>query len=298
MDWNNDGILDLVFGEREGHLNLYTGNGDGTLHFIGHIFDDSDAEIMTGFNSSPFLVDWNEDGKLDLLLTGYLTETVSGGIVRVYPCSGDNPDSPVFDSDYIDYTGFYNLWRTTAHPYDLDRDGDKDLVLGYEMGNVYFASNTGTNEDPQFTSYVDLQCDAGSMNVYTTFPGGGRARENVFDYNSDGIPDVLAGCSSGWIYVFLGYELGIGDVSASDGMSLSILESPSRGIFAFELVLPDGGLADITVWDLCGRTIETMHGLEGGPGVLDLSASPSGAYLVTATSCGETVSTRLVKLGS
>ena len=40
MDFNDDGVLDLVLGERYGQYFFYTGNGDGTLHFAGHPWDD------------------------------------------------------------------------------------------------------------------------------------------------------------------------------------------------------------------------------------------------------------------
>jgi hypothetical protein len=296
VDWNNDGELDLVFGEREGHLNLYTGNGDGTLHFVGHIFDDSGIEIMTNYNSSPWLVDWNEDGSLDLLMTGYLTETTTGGVVRVYPGTGDDPDSPVFDDGYLDYTPFYNMWRTTAQTFDLDGDGDKDLVLGYEMGEVFFAPNTGSDENPQFSTYSVIQCDGGPINVYTNFQGGGRARENVFDYNSDGIPDLIVGCSNGWVYVFLGYQTGIEGGSASGALGIDILGNPTTGVFALELSAPEGATADLVVRDASGRTVAGIDGASPGTVQLDISGSPAGAYFVTATSGGSVISARLVKI--
>ncbi|HRY61028.1 MAG TPA: T9SS type A sorting domain-containing protein, partial [Candidatus Fermentibacter sp.] len=197
---------------------------------------------------------------------------------------------------YIDYTGFYSLWRTTAQPFDLDGDGDKDLVLGYEMGDVFFAENTGTNEAPEFTGYVPLQCASGAMNVYTTFPGGGRARENVFDYNSDGVPDILSGCSNGWIYVFLGSLTGIGGDEPDAGLSIGILETPSAGVFPYELTAPGGGVAAIRVLDLSGRTVILLEGAAAGQGTLDLTGCPTGAYLVTAETDGGIATARLVKL--
>jgi hypothetical protein len=206
VDYNDDGVLDLVFGERDGYLNLYSGNGDGTLHFEGNIYDFTGNEIKTNHNSSPYLEDWNEDGYLDLILGGYMRESTTAGILHVYLNTGNDPDTPVFPPLYLDYTDFYDRWRTTHQPFDLDDDGDKDLVLGYEMGEVFYAENIGTSEDPQFSSYAVLNTDGGPMNVYTNYQGGGRARENVFDYNNDGVPDILVGCNDGWIYVFLGYE--------------------------------------------------------------------------------------------
>lgn len=299
MDWNNDGLPDLIFGERNGNIRLYQRNSGGTLHFTGNIYDDQGYEIKSNYNSSPWLVDWNEDGKLDLLFAGYTTESTSGGFIRVYPNVGDDPDSPVFSASYLDYTSFYNKWRTTAQTFDLNGDGRKDLILGYEMGEVYFAPNIGTNQDPQFSSYSVLQSAGGPMNVYTTFSGGGRARPHVADYNSDGIPDVLVGCNSGWIYVFLGNTTGIGERSSGvdGGLSLSLLESPASGVVPFSLRLPAGVAARVSVYDLSGRRVLSISEFSGGEGLLDLRESPPGIYIVTAESGGATTRARLTLLG-
>ena len=297
MDWNNDGTPDLLFGERSGNLRIYTGNGDGTLHFVGNVFDDQGIEIKTNFNSSPHLVDWNEDGKPDLLLAGYLTETTSGGILRVYPNVGDDPDSPVFSATYIDHTSLYNKWRTTAETFDLNADGKKDLILGYEMGEVFFAPNTGTDADPQFSGYAVLQCAAGPINVYTNFSGGGRAREHVCDYNADGVADLMVGCNSGWIYVFTGNTQGIGTGAVSvGGFSISILQSPCVGNVPYRLGLPGGLAADIAVFDISGRRVAHVPEAFAGDGFLDLADHPAGVYIVTASHAGERVTTKLTLL--
>lgn len=294
MDWNNDGIPDLIHGERNGNLRIYTGNGDGTLHFVGNVFDDQGIEIKTNFNSSPHLVDWNEDGRLDLLLTGYITETTNGGILRVYPSVGDEPDSPVFSAAYLDYTGFYNKWRTTAETFDLNADGRKDLILGYEMGEVYFAPNTGTNADPQFSGYEVMQCAAGPVNVYTNFSGGGRAREHVCDYNADGVPDLMVGCNSGWIYVFLGNTQGIETGAVQIGeFSISILQSPCPGNVPYRLELPGGLAASVEVYDISGRRVAYVPQAFGGDGVLPLGNHPAGVYIVTASHANERVTAKL-----
>lgn len=287
MDWNNDGVPDLIFGEREGHIRIYTGNGDGTLHFRGYLHDSQGDPIKCNYNSSPWLVDWNGNGKLDLLFAGYETESTYGGFLRVYPNTGDDPDSLVFSPDFIDYSGFYNRWRTTAQTFDLNGDGRKDLILGYEMGEVYFAPNTGTNENPQFSSYDVLQCDAGPINVYTNFSGGGRARPHVFDYNSDGIPDLLVGCNNGWIYVFLGHAVGIEGEHGNHGaaLSLTVLRSPARGFVPYEITLPEGMNAKLTVYDIAGRPAREFFDISGGSGVMNLQGMPTGVYILTAE-CG------------
>jgi len=297
VDYNNDGDLDLIMGERSGNLRLYSGNGDGTLHFEGNIWDDMGEEIRTLYNSSPYLADWDEDGYLDLILCGYNVESTTAGILRVYPNTQDYPDSLMFDADYLDYTSFYNKWRTTQQPFDLDRDGDKDLVLGYEMGDVFFAENIGTNENPQFTSYSVLDTDGGPMNVYTNYQGGGRARENVVDYNSDGVPDILVGCNSGWIYVFLGYDgTGIGEETSTDPaatISLVVAGSPTSGVFFLTVDAPEGSQVKVELYDAAGR-VTLRRTLQAGIHPLDISEVPAGIYLVSARRDGEVATSRVV----
>jgi hypothetical protein len=60
----------------------------------------SPINVGVGGNASPFLVDWNGDGKQDLLLGQY-----DGGKVRYYENIGENFD-PVFgDFDYLQADG-------------------------------------------------------------------------------------------------------------------------------------------------------------------------------------------------
>ena len=173
MDFNDDGILDLVLGERNGYYNFYT--GDGTLHFIGRPFDTAGDSIERNYNSSGYQDDWNEDGYIDFIAGGYDVETTNGGIFHVHLNTGDDITSPVWESSVIDLTSSVcNKWRIAHQTYDLDGDGDKDLVLGYEMGNVWFAENSGTNSNPAFSGYTQLVCDGGDINVYTNYSGGGR----------------------------------------------------------------------------------------------------------------------------
>jgi hypothetical protein len=301
VDFNNDGILDFILGERNGQYFFYTGNGDGTLHFIGHPYDDEYNLISRVYNSAGHLADWNSDGKLDFIAGGYNTESGTAGKLEVHLNLSSNPDSMLWDADVINLSTFYNKWRTTHEFTDLDNDGLRDLILGYEMGEVFFASNNGTSANPQFSSYAVLQTDGGPMNVYTNYPGGGRARENVFDYNSDGVPDLLVGCNSGWIYLFIGYYVGVeeGAVLPLDSFGLTLSGVPTTGTFTANITAPENAPVAINVYDASGRQITSRSAMcTGGSGILtmDLSSSPVGMYLVTATLAGETRTAKLIRI--
>ena len=303
MDFNNDGILDLILGERDGYYNFYTGNGDGTLHALALPEDNLGNPINRNYNSAGYLDDWNEDGYIDFIAGGYDTETTSGGLLQVYLNTGDDITSPVWDATVIDLTSTVcNKWRITHQTYDLDGDGDKDLVLGYEMGNVWFAENTGTNSNPAFNGYVQLTCDGGDINVYTTYTGGGRARENVADYNGDYVPDVLVGCNSGWIYMFEGYGTAIEEetfATIASEFSMTLSEVPTTGLFSVNLTLPSASQASVNVFDATGRLINSSNSyIQSGFGSLqmNITESPAGMYMVSATIEGVTETARLIKI--
>lgn len=302
MDFNNDGILDFLLGERNGYYNFYTGNGDGTLHFIGYPWDNAGNPIDRNFNSAGYLDDWNEDGYIDFIAGGYDTETTNGGILEVYLNTGDDITSPVWDAAVIDLTASVcNKWRVTHQMFDLDADGDKDMILGYEMGNVWFAENIGTNANPQFSGYVQLTCDGGNIDVYANYSGGGRARENVCDYNFDGVPDILVGCNNGWVYCFEGYYTGTAAETSSGVSSFSMTLSgvPTSGVFSVNLNLPSPSEVSVDVFDASGRIIasENAYCNSSSSSIgFDITGSPAGMYVVKADIEGVVKTARLVKV--
>lgn len=301
MDFNNDGVLDFILGERNGYYNFYTGNGDGTLHAIGYPWDNAGNPIDRNYNSAGFLDDWNEDGYIDFIAGGYDTETTSGGILEVYLNTGDDITSPVWDSSSIDLTASVcNLWRLTHETFDLDGDGDKDMVLGYEMGNVWFAENIGTNSNPQFSGYVQLTCDGGDINVYTTYSGGGRARENVCDYNADGVPDLLVGCSNGWVYFFEGYFTGTAEEYSSPAapFGVHLSQTPTTGVFTVDLTLPSASAVRVRIFDGYGRVVDSADEYCSSSASLtfDITSHPAGMYAVSVETGGHNETVRLVKI--
>src|ERR1019366_2967774 len=101
-DFNNDGYLDLVLtGSTNNYFTgeisrIYRNNGDGTFTDIG-------AGLPGVYGGAVAWGDFDNDGRLDLLLTGTTNGTASGAISRIYHNNGDGTfsNSVTFPGVYL-----------------------------------------------------------------------------------------------------------------------------------------------------------------------------------------------------
>ncbi|MEN6535261.1 MAG: VCBS repeat-containing protein, partial [Bryobacteraceae bacterium] len=95
---------------------------------------------------------------------------------------------------------------------DWDGDGALDIVAGNSEGRILFFRNLGSNRLPAMAPSVALRAGGREIHMQPGYKGDiqgpGEARwgyisPNVFDWNGDGLPDILASDSTSRHYVFL-----------------------------------------------------------------------------------------------
>ena len=102
---------------------------------------------------------------------------------------------------------------TTPTVIDWDGDGLLDILGGNSEGLIVFHKNTGSNKNPAFTQsgYVYL-ADGRLLHVEAGYSGSvqglqeahwGYISPNVFDWNHDGLPDIVVGDITGDYSVYL-----------------------------------------------------------------------------------------------
>ena len=203
FDWNQDGKQDLVLGLADGTIEVLLNEntaaeprfGTPTLVQVGPPGGQTTCDV--GDRATFALVDWNNDGRTDLVLGG-----LDGKVhVLLNEAAAGVPD---FRSDTIVLDGANPLsvssGRASVAVVDLNDDGRKDLVLGNTEGQLVYFANIGTDASPQFNGSQLLQAEGTVIDL----SGIPRSRPFVADVNGDGAPDLLVGALDGLVRQYLG----------------------------------------------------------------------------------------------
>ncbi len=200
-DYDNDGDLDLVVTGNTiiglGRITkIYTNNGSGAL---------SDSGIsLTGVQySSVAWGDYDNDGDLDLVISGLSGITSTTGITKLYENTGEGNFS---EDTSITLT---NLGYSAVAWADYDNDGGLDLIT----------SGLDSSNNPVTTLYTNQA--NGSFISSTPFVNVSRSSLAWADIDKDGDLDLLiSGFNSSFNPVTTLYENGENNVFSGSGESL------------------------------------------------------------------------------
>ncbi len=77
---------------------------------------------------------------------------------------------------------------------DWNSDGKKDIIAGNMNGNLRVYLNEGSDESPLFKSFTHVRIKD------RIFDLGSRSAPRIFDWDGDGLQDILTGEMNGYIY--------------------------------------------------------------------------------------------------
>ena len=208
VQWDDDGRKDLLVGAADGTVRIYRNVGsDADPLFDAGAFVQAGVaqpeDIDVGFRATPIWVDWNLDGRHDLLIGAV------DGRLRLYLDTATTGDPQfaaalVIQADNADLVVFGN--RSSPEYADCDDDGRRDLLVGNTEGQLLLYSNLGSDADPVFSGYTEVVADGLAIDL----PGDARSRPSVCDWTDSGRLDVLVGAADGLVYFFAGQEDVIG----------------------------------------------------------------------------------------
>lgn len=153
IDWDGDGKPDILVGDGGGYLTLFLNEGSSVTPMFGAgkrlQAGGKDLDAGGRGNASPVVVDWNEDGRKDLLIGR------SNGEIALFLNEGTN-ENPVFGKMIVLNNGKLDVGsRASPDMADWNGDGKKDLIVGNGDGEILIFLNIGTNQDPRFANTGD-----------------------------------------------------------------------------------------------------------------------------------------------
>jgi WD40 repeat protein len=197
VDVDNDGDMDLVIGRHAGDLIYYENTGstsnpsytrrEGALN----PFDVVDV----GDDSVPAFVDTDNDGDMDLVIGRF------DGDLIYYENTGSasNPLYTRREGALNPFDAVDGVWRGAPAFVDIDDDGDMDLVIGRNAGNLYYCENTGS---PTHANYTRRE---GALNPFDAVDVGSFSVPAFVDLDNDGDMDIVIGRDEGDLNYF--YEI-------------------------------------------------------------------------------------------
>jgi hypothetical protein len=216
VDFDGDGTLDFVSGSYDaGELSLFRGQGRGKFAAGEFIKDKGGRPILKvpdqkerveSFGSWMALVDWDDDGDLDILVGTY------DGLIFLRRNEGSRTKPAYATTNEWVKVGTKALrvpGGEHANPViaDWDGDGHWDIVTGAADGGVYWYRNSGRRGDPAFEPPMTLVAKHEGIGYGELMePGkdpkpGIRSQIAVTDYDGDGKLDILLGDFCTYLHV-------------------------------------------------------------------------------------------------
>jgi hypothetical protein len=208
VDWNNDGLTDLVVGEgpdfyMQGKVRVYLNEGTASDPQFSDFFyvQSGSADLAVSgsgcLGAFPRVVDWNGDARKDLLIG------LANGTAKIF-LNISTDEAPVFDAGTFLQVGPPGTKtnidvgsRATTTVLDWDNDGQRDLVVGALDGRMHLFINEGTNTSPDFLVDTIVQQDGSALLVPS-----GRSSPVILDLDGDGAKDLLAGSTEGKLLLY------------------------------------------------------------------------------------------------
>lgn len=297
MDWDNDGLSDIIVGDRYGSVSFFRRLPSGNIHMEQQPPVEVGGEpIRVGLISSPSVFDWNGDGLHDLVVGR--SEGVPAGLLLFI--NEGTPEEPVFSvTDTVTCGGEpVQLYASYPDFGDLDGDGLEDLIVGNTTGKIPCYVNAGTSDQPLFLGYQDLRAD-GEVIDFLTY-----VRPSICYWDQDTIPDLLVSTWEGTVHLFLGLPtVGIPHDDTAEGPEIILagLSNPVRELLLATVVFGSSAGVETSVHSIDGRLLMSRDhgGLPRGTHQLsiDVGCLPAGAYLFVLSVPGRSLSGKFVVTG-
>ncbi len=261
VDINGDGKKDLIYGNASGPLVYYKNTGSASSPKWTENTSLFGGVIDIGGASSPFFIDLDNDGDLDLITGSNMGDIISYKNVGTrtapifernmshgnlkhsmysYVSLADVNGDSYYDAIVGDFNGtvylhdghergfapsssaapLFNVGEWAAPRFiDMDHDGDMDIVVGNEEGDLFYYENIGTPTQAQWSEV---------SNYFENVNVSANAVPAFADLDFDGDYDMMVGTMFHTIHYFENVDGSwIEDTTMTQGLNASQLATPA-----------------------------------------------------------------------
>ncbi len=247
-DLDNDGDMDMILGSYIKD-SLWFYRNTGTPAEFNFILESRGYQIgitTLGQSSTPVLADIDNDQDKDLFIGA------TNGRIFYYENTGT-----INNFNFIFRTNFYNSIdagdESIPRFYDLDSDGDLDLFIGRQDGNISYYKNEGT---PSNANFVFQTSTYSNINVHS------NSCPEFSDIDNDSDPDLFIGNIKGGMYYFRNDDvIGINSVSGIVPAGFELFQNypnPFNPSTKIKFDIKSNSSVKLTVFDISGKTIEIL----------------------------------------
>lgn len=191
-DLDGDGDLDLLIGHNSGYPRFIRNDGTNFIPYWSFVSGSYEIPPLSAppSRTAPLLADPDHDDDLDLVLG------LANGYIAYYRNQGTQT-TPTWLLISENWTGHFAGKNARPFLTDIDADGDLDLFVGTESGQISFYRNEAEpGQDPVWSWQLD-----NFMNIDV----GADASPCFTDINGDGLTDLFVGNALGEIGYFKAY---------------------------------------------------------------------------------------------
>jgi hypothetical protein len=265
-DFNGDGLEDMFIGTFEGKIHYFVNTG--TASSAQFQLNQANFEnIDVGNDASPFAVDLDRDGLMDLVIGEQL------GNINYYRNTGTNTNpSFTLETDSLGgilLTGVFGSIGVSK-PYIYDTGTEYQMVVGTNGGGIYLYDQIDNNLTGTFNQ---LMTQMGPISP-------GRDLSPVMeDLNGDGYPELIVGNTSGGMYFYKGIDPATIGITENPVLPLEFILYPVPARDQITVAFNQFEEGDYQVVDITGRQVDRGR-ISGSEVVISTVSLEQGMYWI------------------
>lgn len=273
-DIDDDGVDEMILGEISGAIHLFENSAGvgqpANFTLAAPVYQSIDI----GQFSAPQLFDVDDDGLLDLVIGE------RNGNLNYYKNTG-TATNPTF-TQVTDKFGFvdvrlplYNVGY--SRPFMFWYEGDLQLLVGCEGGNIFFYDDIENNLSDTFNLV---------SNRYINIWEGIHSSITGADLNNDGLLDFAIGNYCGGLAYFKGdttLNPPSGVVELNKPLNINLYPNPAKDELTVELDQPNGAVT-IEIYNLAGQRLMEQQFQAAGVLKMRTESLAEGFYILKLTS--------------